>query len=208
MMYKILHSTLGLCTIINSFIISHKYWARFSVFNRFFAAMSDITPVTVAVYGLAAVGGLVALLYVENVLSFFYAHFLRPCKNIKTRFGSWTVVTGATDGIGKAMAFEFAKKGLNVVLISRSQDKLDECAAELSAKYPKVAVKVLAVDYSDFSAPIRAKVVAFLEGLDVGVLVNNVGISYPYTKFFHELDDERVAQLISLNVESTTWMSR
>ena len=162
----------------------------------------------IALYSFAAVGGLVGLLYVENVLSFFYGHFLRPCKNLKKRFGSWTVVTGATDGIGKAMAFEFARKGLNVVLISRSKDKLDECAVELQAKYPKVEVKVLAIDYGDFSAPVRTKVVAFLDGLDVGILVNNVGISYPYTKFFHELEDERVEQLISLNVDSTTWMSR
>jgi 17beta-estradiol 17-dehydrogenase / very-long-chain 3-oxoacyl-CoA reductase len=42
----------------------------------------------------------------------------------------------------------------------------------------------------------------------VGVLVNNVGISYPYTQYFHELDDERVEQLMTLNVHSTTWMTR
>eukprot|EP00596_Hydrurales_sp_CCMP1899_P002386 CAMPEP_0119042400 /NCGR_PEP_ID=MMETSP1177-20130426/14999_1 /TAXON_ID=2985 /ORGANISM="Ochromonas sp, Strain CCMP1899" /LENGTH=264 /DNA_ID=CAMNT_0007009175 /DNA_START=248 /DNA_END=1042 /DNA_ORIENTATION=- len=106
------------------------------------------------------------------------------------------------------MAFEFARKGLNVVLISRTLDKLNDCAAELKAKYPKIEVKVLDVDYSDFSSSIRARVAAFLDGLDIGVLVNNVGISYPYTKFFHELEDERVEQLITLNVNSTTWMSR
>ena len=50
------------------------------------------------------------------------------------------VVTGATDGIGKAMAFELARKGLSIVLISRSQEKLDASAAELRAKYPKVEV--------------------------------------------------------------------
>ena len=50
------------------------------------------------------------------------------------------MVTGATDGIGKAMAFELARKGLSIVLISRSQEKLDASAAELRAKYPKVEV--------------------------------------------------------------------
>ena len=164
--------------------------------------------ITIPLYGCAAVGAVVALLYFENVLSFFYCHFIRPCKNIKKKFGSWTVVTGATDGIGKAMAFEFARRGLNVVLISRSKDKLDECAVEIKAKYPKVEVKVLKVDYGKFDGPERVRVAAFLHDLDIGVLVNNVGISYPFTKFFHELEDERVEQLISLNVESTTWMSR
>eukprot|EP01037_Dinobryon_pediforme_P018664 gene18664-18962_t len=47
-----------------------------------------------------------------------------------------------------------------------------------------------------------------INGVDVGVLVNNVGISYPYTQYFHELDDERVQQLMTLNVDSTTWMTR
>jgi 17beta-estradiol 17-dehydrogenase / very-long-chain 3-oxoacyl-CoA reductase len=166
----------------------------------------DLT--TAPLYGLAAIGLLLALKYVENALSYVYCHFLRPSKNIKKRYGSWTVVTGATDGIGKAMAFELAKRGLNVVLISRSKDKLIECAAELTAKYPKIEVKVLDVDFSDFSATVRTRVTSFLEGLDVGVLINNVGISYPFTKFFHELDDDRVEQLITLNVNSTTWMSR
>lgn len=163
---------------------------------------------TIALYGLASVGLLLALKYIENVLAYFYCHFVRPGKNIKKKFGQWAVVTGATDGIGKAMAFEFAKKGLSVVLISRSQEKLNECSVELQARHPKAEVKVLAVDYTDFSASVRTKVATFLEGMDIGVLVNNVGISYPYTKFFHELEDDRVDQLITLNVNSTTWMTR
>jgi 17beta-estradiol 17-dehydrogenase / very-long-chain 3-oxoacyl-CoA reductase len=118
------------------------------------------------------------------------------------------VVTGATDGIGKAMAFEFAKQGMNVVLISRSKDKLEDCSAELKAKYPKVDVRVLSIDYSQFDAKARSKVDALLKDLDVGVLVNNVGMSYPFCQYFHELSDENVAQLMSLNVESTTWMTR
>lgn len=42
-----------------------------------------------------------------------------------------TVVTGSTDGIGKAYALELARRGVNVVLISRTQKKLDEVAAEI-----------------------------------------------------------------------------
>ena len=56
----------------------------------------------------------------------FYAHFLRPAKKL-TAYGQWAVVTGATDGIGRALCFEFARKGLDVVLISRTASKLDDC---------------------------------------------------------------------------------
>ena len=101
-----------------------------------------------------------------------------------------------------------ARKGLNVMLISRSMDKLQACQKELQAKYLSVEVRVLSVDYSTFDAQTRGKVAAALKDLDVGVLVNNVGVSYPFTKYFHELTDEQVQGLITLNVDSTTWMTR
>ncbi len=117
------------------------------------------------------------------------------------------VVTGATDGIGKAMAFEFARKGLSVLLISRSQDKLEATRKELLDKYSNVEVRTLSIDFGDFNEAARQSVTDAVKDMDVGVLVNNVGISYPYTKYFHELDAERVEQLMTLNVNSTTWMS-
>ena len=117
------------------------------------------------------------------------------------------MVTGATDGIGKGMAFEFARKGLNVVLISRSTDKLEACAKEILEKFPKVEVRFLAIDFSHFDEAARDRVATFLKDLDIGVLVNNVGVSYPFTKYFFELDKERVEQLMTMNVESTTWMT-
>ena len=166
------------------------------------------SPEEYALLGFALLGGAVVLSFVANACSFVYGHFLRSGYNLKKKYGLWAVVTGATDGIGKGLAFEFAKKGHNVVLISRSKDKLAECAKELLEKYPKVEVKVLDIDYGNFDAAARARVVTLLNGLDIGVLVNNVGISYPYTKYFHELDDDRVTQLIDLNVDSTTWMTR
>lgn len=106
------------------------------------------------------------------------------------------------------MCYEFARQGLNVCLISRTQSKLDECKSQISAKYPRVKVSTLAVDYSSFDDVAKSKVSKHISDYDVGVLVNNVGISYPYTKYFHELDDERVEQLITLNIDSTTWMTR
>jgi len=157
---------------------------------------------------LVALGAFVILQFLLTALNGFYAHFLRSGKNLKKTYGEWAVVTGATDGIGKAMAFELAKKGLNIILISRSMDKLTETRTELEEKYPKTQVHILSIDFSKFDEIARKSVTDLTKDLDIGVLVNNVGISYPYTKYFHELDDERVTQLMSLNIESTTWMTR
>lgn len=157
---------------------------------------------------LAGLGALVVVSYVIGFLHGVYARCLRGGKNIVKKFGKWAVVTGATDGIGKAMAFELAKKGCDILLISRSLDKLNACKDELSAKYPSIKVEVLNIDFSQFDAQSTERVKANLKGKDIGVLVNNVGVSYPFTKYFHELDDKNVEDLITLNVDSTTWMTR
>lgn len=63
------------------------------------------------------------------------------------KYGKWAVVTGCTDGIGKAYAEQLAKRGLNIVLISRTLEKLQVQAKELSEKY-KIETKIIAVDFT------------------------------------------------------------
>jgi len=135
------------------------------------------------------------------------AFFLRKGKNL-TKYGQWAIVTGATDGIGKAYAFELAKNGLNVLLVSRTAEKLQEVEKELKEKFPKVEASHLSIDFSNFDAKARDAVQKKIASLDVGVLINNVGISYPFTKYFHELKDDEVGGLIEINVNSTVWMTR
>lgn len=156
---------------------------------------------------LGALGGLLVLSKVLSLLGVLYKTLIRGGKKLR-KYGEWAVVTGATDGIGKAMAFELAKQGLNIVLISRSEEKLNAVKRELTEKYPKVQVRVEVVDFSAFGVDAAAKLQRTLAALDVGVLVNNVGVSYPFCQWFHELSDDEVQGLLSLNVESTTWMTR
>jgi len=142
-------------------------------------------------------------------LSFVYDHTLKSGKNLTRSYGEWAVVTGATDGIGLAMCKEFAKKGMNIVLVSRTLSKLEDKAQEITDKFPNIEVKYLQVDFSDINEPsVRGVIAKFLEDLNVGVLVNNVGVSYPFPKYFHELTDSEVAALTTLNADSTTWMTR
>lgn len=51
--------------------------------------------------------------------------------NLKEKYGPWAIVTGATSGIGRAMATELAAVNLNLVLISRNEDNLGKVATEL-----------------------------------------------------------------------------
>ena len=80
-----------------------------------------------------------------------------------------------------------AKKGMNVVLISRSSDKLAAVAEEISSA-TKVQTKCITADLSG-GVEIYSGIEKEVEGIDVGVLVNNVGMSYEYPEYFHQVSD-------------------
>ncbi|KAM0822305.1 hypothetical protein ACQ4PT_071583 [Festuca glaucescens] len=154
---------------------------------------------------LAAVGLFVAVRAALRLALWVYAFFLRPGKPLRRRYGPWAVVTGGTDGIGRAIAFRLAASGLNLVLVGRSPDKLSAVSDEIRAKHPKTEVRTFVLDFA--CEGLVAGVEALKEsirGLDVGVLVNNAGLSYPYARYFHEVDEELMRNLIQVNVEAVT----
>jgi len=87
---------------------------------------------------------------------------------------------GATDGIGKAYALALAKQGLNVMLISRTEAKLQDVKKEIDDKGYGVETKYVVCDYSNFDQKAKNAVNAAIKDLEVGVLINNVGVSYRY----------------------------
>ena len=132
--------------------------------------------------------------------------FFRPAKDLK-KLGAWAVVTGATDGIGKAYAFELAKMGMNLVIISRTESKLQDVKKEIDAKNYGSEVKYLVCDYSNFDTKARSAIEKELKDMDIGVLINNVGASYRYPRYFHELPREEMQHLMTMNIDSTVWMT-
>ncbi|KAL8038768.1 hypothetical protein ABFX02_11G129400 [Erythranthe guttata] len=149
--------------------------------------------------------GLFSLLKLSlSILKWVYINFIRPGKNLK-KYGSWALITGPTDGIGKAFAFQLAKKGLNLILVGRNPSKLDEVSESIKSKYgSSTQIKQVVVDFSGDLDGGVSRIKEAVRGADVGVLINNVGVSYPYARFFHEVDEKLLSDLIRVNVEGTT----
>lgn len=91
-------------------------------------------------------------------------------------YGPWAVVTGASSGLGRAFAEHLAEAGLDLVLASRSTERLDALGAALASRHG-IAYRAVTVDLSEPGA--GAEVAAAADGLDVGLLVSNAGAGRP-----------------------------
>eukprot|EP00250_Pteridium_aquilinum_P010372 c19338_g1_i1 orf=190-1173(+) len=170
-------------------------------FTQISALVSNSPPEYKAIAALAIVGAFSLLGTLSRLCIWLWRYFLRPGKTL-TRYGSWALVTGCTDGIGKAYCFQLAKRRLNLILIGRTPEKLDALASELKAKYKSVQVKTIVLDFThpDLAAGL-SRIEQLVSELEVGILVNNAGLSYPYARFFHEVDAELTANILRMNVE-------
>lgn len=88
------------------------------------------------------------------------------------------LITGASDGIGKALALELAKRGYHLALTARRIDKLTELKLDIEQRFPQIKVEVAAMDVGEIASlepTIRALSEA-LGGLDI--VMANAGIAY------------------------------
>lgn len=112
------------------------------------------------------------------------------------------LITGASNGIGLELARIHAKRGGNLVLVARSQDKLNQLADELRAQYHDIQITVIA---QDLAMPHAAQsVFAQTEqlGIQVDILINNAGFGGHGRFFERELPKEQ--QMIQLNITTLT----
>jgi 17beta-estradiol 17-dehydrogenase / very-long-chain 3-oxoacyl-CoA reductase len=81
--------------------------------------------------------------------------------------GKWAVITGATDGLGKAFVKALAQKGLDIVLVSRSMSKLKDVAAEIEQEY-RVETRIVQADLTEGQV-VYAEIAKTIQDLEVTI---------------------------------------
>ena len=161
----------------------------------------ELTPYNTFLYAALVVGVVKVTTTVLSFTSLLLQAYVLPGVNFAkygANRGNWAVITGASDGIGKEYAFQLAKKGFNIVLVSRTQSKLETVASEIQSKYKK-ETKIVAFDAST-NAPENYQLLEdSLQGLPVSILINNVGASHSIPVSFLDTTEEEMNQIITLN---------
>lgn len=115
-------------------------------------------------------------------------------------------ISGASNGIGKESAISFAKEGSNLIICSRTKEKLDNLKKNLEKTY---GIKVLALELDVRN---RNEVIRTIENLDsywknIDILINNAGLARGLEKFYQgSLDD--FEEMIDTNIKGLIYLTR
>ncbi|GED96002.1 SDR family NAD(P)-dependent oxidoreductase [Gordonia crocea] len=111
------------------------------------------------------------------------------------KYGPWAVITGGSEGVGRCFALRLAQAGINLALVARKPEPLEE-AAQLCREYG-VGVRVLATDLADPSA--ADQVAALVDDVEVGLLIHNAGANSHSAEFL-DGDLEAFGAVVDLNI--------
>ena len=118
--------------------------------------------------------------------------------------GKWALVTGASSGIGAALARRLAARGARLVLTARRRERLEALASELGAQGTET--RIVAADLNDPAAPQQIFDATEGAGLTVDILINNAGLGQ-YGAFCSSPMEQELSQ-VRVNCEAVVRLSR
>jgi 17beta-estradiol 17-dehydrogenase / very-long-chain 3-oxoacyl-CoA reductase len=151
--------------------------------------------------GLSAV--VFASFFIKVVLPTILVGSLGSIKSKYNKSGkAWAVVTGTTSGIGTAFVKILAQLGFNIMMISRSEDKLKEIKSIIKG----VKVEYLVIDLAkrDILTP---ELMKFISSNEISILVNNAGLNTEFPKLFVDNSRDDVESILGVNCRATTMLT-
>lgn len=113
------------------------------------------------------------------------------------------LITGASSGIGRALAYEVAAEAKSLVLIARRQERLQQIADDLKARHANLQVQVHACDLLDREA-LKATLKKIGDDGDVDILINNAG--FGDIGLYEFSDWDKIERMIHLNVTALSFL--
>ena len=120
-------------------------------------------------------------------------------KNVKT-----VLITGASSGIGKSLAEQFAKNNFNIIAVAQNERKLDNLKSKLEEEYT-IRVSTLECDLAKDNAAQELYQRVKNLGMTVDILVNDAGVGE--RDLFTDISYEKYAEIIHLNIISLTHLT-
>jgi short-subunit dehydrogenase len=121
---------------------------------------------------------------------------------LKDAYGPMALVTGASDGIGRALAVELAREGLDLVLVARRKERLDALAAELGTRHG-ITVHVMPADLADPTS--TSSLVEATRSMPIRLFVHAAG--FGSIGSFLDLDRTNEVEMVDLNCRSVVDLS-
>jgi uncharacterized protein len=117
----------------------------------------------------------------------------------------WALITGASAGIGGALAEQLAAAGAHLILTARRTDRLERLAADLAARHG-VKIEVLSSDLVRPEAPGEIHAFTTAKNIEVELLVNNAG--FGAFGYIHEISEPRLLEMIQVNCLAVVHLTR
>jgi uncharacterized protein len=119
--------------------------------------------------------------------------------------GKWSLVTGASAGIGLELAKLLAQNGANLVLTARRTDRLQQLASDLAAQF-KVKTEILSADLTRPEAPGEIFSATTQKGIEIELLINNAGFGAFGEAW--EIPAEKMLEMIQVNCAAVVHLTR
>ena len=146
--------------------------------NSYVSAVDDHRRILMGFFAL--LGTAIFLYHLLKLADLVWFYYLRPSgayKRYQRGPQSYAIITGATDGIGKSLAKELYRKGFNVIVHGRNEEKLKATVEEIKALREDGTVESFIADATS-SAVDFAGIAKRFDDLNITLLVNNVGGTY------------------------------
>ncbi len=116
----------------------------------------------------------------------------------REKYGPWALVTGSSAGIGEAFAWILAERGINLILVARNRERLEQKASEILAQHPTIQIHTHQADLS--LAGTDDALIQSTAGLEIGLVIPNAAMETNGSFLKNNFEDEK--RLIQLNISA------